>query len=75
VHNKGVHIGSCYLGTVAIAAEGLLDLGAVHPVTLEESIQLGVILLRIDRKSIGFVVTQEELRHILAVSCKVKSNQ
>jgi len=36
--------------------------------TLKESIQLGVVLLGIDRMPICFVVTQEELRHILAVS-------
>jgi len=74
MHNKRIDIGSRYLGAVAIATERLLDLGAVHSMTLEESIQLGVVLLGIDRMPICFVVTQEELRHVLAVSYK-ESNQ
>jgi len=74
MHNQRIDIGSRYLGAVAIATERLLDLGAVYSMTLKESIQLGVVLLGIDRMPISFVVTQEEFRHILAVSYK-ESNQ
>lgn len=71
MHDQRVDIRCGNLGAVAIAAEGLLDLGAVHSMALEEPVQLGVVLLRIDRVSIGLVVAQEELGHILAVAWKI----
>lgn len=44
MHDECVDVGGGNARAVTIAAKWSLDLGAVHPMTLEEPIQLGIIL-------------------------------
>lgn len=44
MHDECVDVAGGDARAVAIAAKGSLDLGAVHAMTLEESIQLSIIL-------------------------------
>lgn len=68
MHDQRIDIGCGYAGAIAIAAEGSLDLCAVHAVALEEAIQLGVVLGRVNDWPIGLVVAQKELGHVLAMT-------
>jgi len=70
MHDERVDVGCGYAGTIAITAEGSPNLGAVDAVTFKESIQLGVVLGRVYRWTIRFVMAQKELRHVLTVSCE-----
>lgn len=72
MHDEGVDVGGGDAVAIAITAKGSLDLGAVHSMAFKEAVQLGVVLSRVDCRSVWFVVAQEELGHVLAMTWKGK---